>query len=334
MNEEMMVSDTFTMAHYIMGYRVSQIVHAAATISLADHAMQGDITPEHLAQVEHLDPDATHRFLRACTAIGLTTHQQGSFQGTPLLATLRNDPSSLRALALSLPAPAFWLPWGSFMTALRTGKDQAKATLGSTLFAYHADHPQEAEDFAATLRQETQGLTAAITRLVDTTDVTTVADIGGSSSTLAEAFLAANDRLNAILFDLPPVIARARSSYTGDNRLTFVAGDFFTAVPPADLFILKHVLHDWNDAECSRILERCRASLSERGRIIIVEMQVNDDFSGLGPLMDMTMLVAFSGRERTVAEYGVLLAAAGLTILSTSPIDQGYVVIEAAAVSA
>lgn len=324
-----MRNDQRVMANYIMGYRISQIVHAAAVFSLADHAARGPIVPESLALEEGLNLDACHRFLHACTSIDLLSHQAGTFVGTTLLATLSSDGSSLRGLALSLPGPGFWSPWGLFTTALRTGENQASATLGSSVFEYYVDHPKEADGFASTLRYETDALVRTIIDTLDTTGLEIIADLGGSSGVLVDAFLSANADLRAILFDLPAVIDRARASGVSSDRLAYVAGDFFACVPPADLYLLKHVLHDWNDAECLKFLKNCRASIGVRGKIAIVELAVNDDFSGNGPLMDMTMLVAFTGRERTAGNYGLLLAAAGFAIVAVTPIGDGYILIEA-----
>ena len=137
-------TDTDRMMQMITGYWATQIVHAAAVYSLADHFFKGPATAEEIAHAEGTDPSATFRFLRTCASLGMLTYDSESrFVGTTLLDTLRKDnPLNVRGMAMSLPAPGHWLPWGRFQEVISTGQNQvagvhnavATAAGGSTQF--------------------------------------------------------------------------------------------------------------------------------------------------------------------------------------------------------
>ena len=145
----------------------------------------------------------------------------------------------------------------------------------------------------------------------------------------------ANSQLHGIVLDLPEVVpsATAAASALGlAERCKALGGDFFTDVPEADIYLLKHILHDWNDGEAARILERCRQAMRPGGRIIVIEMllgQIGEP--GLAPLIDLNMMVMLTGRERTLSEYRALLKQAGFRLDTSSPIRSSMVVIEAVA---
>lgn len=139
------------------------------------------------------------------------------------------------------------------------------------------------------------------------------------------AILRANPDLKGIVFDLPHVVesAKVAAAHAGlQQRVTVIGGDFFKEVPESDLYLLRYILHDWNDQECIRILENCRRSLRPKGHVAVIEHALGEiGEPGLTPLMDMNMMVTLSGRERSQAEYRQLLEAAGLRVTKFSPIN-------------
>ena len=159
-----MTSDTDRMMQMIFGYWVTQIVHAAATFSFADHLAKGAKTPEDIARAEGTDPSATFRLLRTCASLGMVTYDGKSrFGATSLLDTLRKDrPKNLQGLAPSLPAPGHWRPWGRFTETVKTGQSQTIPTLGATLFEYLAANPAEASAFAEAMTSFSSGISTAV----------------------------------------------------------------------------------------------------------------------------------------------------------------------------
>jgi hypothetical protein len=171
-----------------------------------------------------------------------------------------------------------------------------------------------------------------IAAVLDTKGVTLALDIGGAGGDVIRAMMRANSELNGGVFDLPhivPAAAEAAQAEGLDRRFTAVGGDFFESVPRADLYVLKYILHDWEDADCVRILRNCRAQLTNGGRIAVVDHLVGEPGQpGLAPLMDMNMLDMTGGRERQLTEFDALFTAAGLRRVNVTPAG-AFAVIEA-----
>ncbi len=304
----------------VTGFWVTQIVRAAAVFNLADHLVAGVDTPDTIAAAEGTDVDATRRLIHTCASLGLVTSADGvHFTGTSLLSTLlRDDPNSLRGMALAQAAPGHWLPWGRFPDAVRSGDRQISAAHGEaeTIFDYYAGHLEEAEVFTEAMSNLSAAAAAEIAKVVDTRDVDYALDVGGANGEVVRAMMRANPALRGGVFDLPHIVPDAATAARRDGvqeRFTTVGGDFFESVPPADLYVLKFVLHDWDDETCIRILKNCRAALREGGRVVTIDYLVGDlGVSGAPTLMDMNMLVVTGGRERNVDGFDELFAAAGL----------------------
>ncbi|MFJ5486121.1 methyltransferase [Hansschlegelia beijingensis] len=304
------------MLQMITGYWVTQIVHGAAVAEYAEHLQKRPATAEELATLAGMDPSAVFRHLRACASLGLVGSNGERFATTPLLDTLRRDhPQSMRGFALSQPAAGHWLPWGRFAEALRSGRPQTVPALGSGIFEYYGRTPAEAEAFTESMEGLTALVSSEAARVLDTTGVERVVDLGGASGALLAPLLEANPSLKATLFDLPNVIDGHAFSNVPDQirgRIDKVAGDFFKSVPSADLYLLKWILHDWDDEECIAILHNCRNAIAPGGRVAILELVLGEAGEGsLASLMDLNMLVMLTGRERSLAEYRELLVKAG-----------------------
>jgi len=177
-------TDADRMMQMITGYWVTQVVHAAATFSIADHLAKA--TAEDIADAERTDPSATFRLLRTCASLGMVKYDGNSrFAGTSLLDTLRKDnPQSLRAIAVSWRLPGHWLPWGRFAEAVKTGKSQAVPALGAGLFEYFATNPAEATACTESMTSLTSAIAKETARLINVSGVNTVADIGGAGGAM------------------------------------------------------------------------------------------------------------------------------------------------------
>ncbi|NNM71623.1 hypothetical protein HJG44_04315 [Enterovirga sp. DB1703] len=170
------------MTQMITGFWVTQIVRGAAMFGYADHLRHGPASAEAIAEAEGLDAAATFRHLRACVTLGLVAHDGCAFRTTPLLETLRrDDPRSLRALALSQAAPGHWLSWGRFTDALRTGERQTVPALGAEIFDYFAQHPTEAGDFTEAMSSLSAAVAGEVARVLDVVGIERVVDVGGAA---------------------------------------------------------------------------------------------------------------------------------------------------------
>ena len=319
----------------VTGYWVTQIVRAAALYNFAEHLAAGSNTPEAIARAERTDPGATRRLMRCCASLGLMTSDDGvHYRGTSLLNTLHKDaPQSLHYFAISQSASGHWLPWGRFPEAVRSGEHQVKAAHGEpTIFDYFVKHPDEAAFFTESMTNLSIAAAAEVAAVLDTKGVGLALDVGGAAGHLIRAMMTLNPALRGGVFDLPhvvPAAAEAAQEAGLSDRFTTIGGNFFNEVPPADLYILKYVLHDWDDATCVRILRNCRASLIAGGRVVIVDHLVGEiGKPGLAPLMDMNMLDMTGGKEREMREFDALFGAAGLRRIKVSHAG-AFAVIEA-----
>jgi hypothetical protein len=316
------------MFQMIFAHAISQIVHTAARVHLADHLAAGPLSINEFCRREGLDPPATVRWLRACIGADLVSlAKDGRIASTPLLDTLQaGAPGSLRGSALSQAGPSHYLPWGRLHDAVRTGAPQSATTLGSDFFRYLANNPGEAAAFDATMGAISAQNDAEIARVLDASSNSLAVDVGGAGGSLIRSVLSANPNLCGILLDLPHVISDASPG----DRLDLAAGDYLAEVPPADLYLLRWVLHDWDDHTCERILGNCRSAIAPNGKLVIIESIMDERTVPLPQaLLDLTMLVVAGGRERTLDEFDRLLSATGFRRTAMPEVDGLVKVIEA-----
>jgi len=321
------------MADMLMSYRVSQALRAYAELPVADHLATGPLTAAEIAQRERSAPETTFRLMRAGLTLGLLTMDSDDrFHSTPLLDTLRNDaPGSLRGMALGLTNRSSWSPWGEFVTAVRTGRSQAREVLGMNIFEYLQQNPEQSREVTGLMECVTSLWARGLAGALETSDVDLAVDVGGANGALLRLLQQCNPALRGIVFDRPDVAAAVEADVASD-RTEVVGGDFFEAVPSADLYLLKCVLHDWDDESCVKILRRCREAMVPGGRVAIIEFLIGErDVPGVAALMDLNMLAMATGKERTLAEFDALLARAGLRRTAVRTSDSPQKIIEAVA---
>jgi hypothetical protein len=318
----------------ITGYWRSQAVGAAARLGLADKLSDGSRSADALAQAVGSHPEATFRLLRALASFGVF-EQTGprEFQLNALGQTLRaNAPGSMRDMAIAQSSAGHWLPWGQLVEAVKTGKPSTVKTLGAEIFDWYAAHPDEAAVFSgamSNLAASVAGELAEHCRLGSQT----VVDVGGANGLLTQVLLRANPSAKGIVQDLPNVAAGAAQELrlAGlSSRCEAVGGDFFQSVPAGNVYLLKQILHDWNDAQCVTVLRNCAASMIAGGRVLVLEMVLPEDGApSMAPLMDLNMLVMLPGKERTLTEYDRLFAEAGLQRKHVQATHSPFSIIEA-----
>jgi len=247
---------------------------------------------------------------------------------TPVATTLRADvPGSRRASVLFLLNESHWRPWGHLLHTVRTGENSFAHAHGANLFDYLADHPEEASLFNAGMAGNSPAHARLVAASYDFSRLKCVVDVGGGRGRLLATILQENAGLRGTLFDLPHVIDDARKLIDEAgvaNRCTFVAGDFFTDVPAGgDAYILRNIIHDWDDERAIAILSGCRRAMGEGARLILVERYVPEDpreAPGIFINADLEMLVNVGGQERTTEQYADLLTRGGLRMTRTIPL--------------
>ena len=266
-------------------------------------------------------PTDLRRLLRAARAAGLFREEPpGWVSHSPASALLRSG--GLRDEARHVLSRWTRIAWDGLEHSVRTGTSGFVHATGRSVFDYLRDHPDEAEVFHAFQAEVARrGLPALLASGCLPTSGTVV-DVGGGEGALLAALLEAAPRLRGTLLDLPEVIARVRRPELG-GRLRLAAGDFFRDVPAgADTYLLSHVLHDWPDTSAARILERVAAAAAPTSRIVVIEnVRPPEGSSLLLAYLDLQMLAAWEGRERTIDEYRVLLRGAGLALTEARLVD-------------
>ena len=311
----------------ITGYWASQVCGATARLGLADHLADGPATIAELAAATSADPDGLGRLLRAAATIGLVTeNDSGWFSLTPLGAELTGDQAggSLRELAIALTAPGHWLPFGRLPEAVVSGQPQAVAALGTDVWAYYARHPEEGAAFARAMSSISAEAAAAVLACWDASRFRRIVDVGGSQGILLAGLLDAAPSATGVLFDRPEVADGARATLAARglaDRVDVICGDFLEDVPPGgDLYLLKSVLHDWDDQQALRILRNVHQVAQPGTTLAIIEGTLpSQPAPSYMHLMNLLMLVELNGRERTTEDYASLLGQAGYRLRRTIP---------------
>jgi ubiquinone/menaquinone biosynthesis C-methylase UbiE len=318
----------------ITGYWVSQTLHVAAKLSLADLLKNGPRSADDLAQATATHPRSLYRLLRALASLGVFAEDdRHRFALTPLGECLRGDvPGSQRAMAIT-SGEEHYRAWGELLYSVRTGQTAFDKLYGLPVFDYLARHPEQAKLFDETMVGVHGRETAAMLEAYDFSGIKVLADIGGGNGSLLTGVLRAYPSMKGILFDLPGVAERARSNLQTaglSDRCQVVGGSFFESAPVgADAYLLRHIIHDWDDERSTRILRNIHRVLDDGGRLLVVESVIppgNDPC--FGKLLDLTMLVIPGGQERTREEYERLFAASGFRLTRTVPTKADVSVIE------
>ncbi|WP_433328397.1 methyltransferase [Spirillospora sp. CA-294931] len=329
-----------TFLDMVFGYMPAQIIQVAAKLRIADLLAGGARTSGELAGEVGAHGPSLYRLLRALAALGAVTEvEHDRFELTADGARLREDaPDSIRGLVMLFCGDEVWASWGDLVHSVRTGEPAWDKVTGMSPFEFLATRPEQSATFNAAMAEHTRDVAPQLVEAYDFARFGTLADLGGGDGTLIASILAAVPAMRGVLFDLPAGAEGADATLKAAgvaDRCRVVPGDFFASVPSGqDAYLLKSVIHDWDDERAAAILKRCREAVSRDGTLLVVE-PVLPPVAGAesrGTVMsDINMLVATGGRERTEAEFRALLTASGFAVTSIGdPIPSGYRVIEAA----
>jgi len=303
---------------------MTQAIRAACLLRIPDRLATGAATAAELASATVCHAPSLQRLLRALATLGLCSEdEQGRYAVTPSGELLcEAHAQSVRAWAL-LVGGSIWQRWAELDQSVRTGLSHRRRHNGDDGFADLANNPAAAALFNRAMVDLTRSIAGAVAHAIDPAGVQRVVDVGGGSGELLAHVLATHTSPRGVLFDLPQGLEGASAVLERAGvaaRCTRVAGSFFDALPEGgDLYLLKSVLHNWDDERCVRILRNCRAAMTPGGRVCVIERVVSDR---IGPSArdravarsDLNMLVALSGRERRRSEFRTLFETAGLAI--------------------
>ncbi len=324
------------MLQLIGGAWITQALHAAARLRFADLLAEGPLEVEELASRAGTAPRSTERLLRALAMLGVFQEEEpGRFGLTPMAELLRTDrPNSLHHWALMQGERWHWEAWGSLMESVRSEQTAFEATRGSPLFDYLEREPEASHCFNTAMAELSSLSIGAIVKSYDFSGFQRVVDVGGGTGALLQRVLEASPSLKGVLFDREPALEKARQRMKEANleeRVEYQSGSFFETVPSGgDAYLLKHILHDWNDEAAGKLLRACRAQLAPRARLLIIEYVLpTGNTPSHGKLLDLEMMVMCGGQERTEVELKQLLADNHLSLERVIPTPSGLSIIEA-----
>jgi hypothetical protein len=320
----------------LVGKSVSQAISVAAELGVADVLQGAPKHVEELAAATATHAPSLYRLLRALASVGIFVEiEDHQFGLTPLAACLRGDaPDSIRNFARWYGVPLVLRGWDELLHSVKTGETGVKQALGVTdPFAYMSEHPEQEQIFQACMTEISRNNMPGIVGAYDFGRFRKIVDVGGSHGLLLSAILRRYPSPHGIVFDLPRVVEGARREIAAaglTERCEPVAGNFFESVPAgADAYVLKQVIHDWDDAPAVAILRNVRKAIRPEGRLLLLEFVIPPaNEPSLSKVFDLGMLVLTGGRERTEIEYGDLFAAAGFTLTAVYPTASPQCVIE------
>jgi len=324
-SEQTAPAPTMVMLQMITNFWVSQTIRVAAKLGLADLVKDEPKTPDDLAQLTGTHAPSLYRMLRALASVGVFVEDgQKRFAQTPLSETLRSGvPGSLRAMALVELGQEHFPAWGNLMHSIKTGEIAFDNLFKQNAWEYYARNPEDASNFNEAMKGLTEMVNMAVLYAYDFSSFNNLVDVAGGTGGLISAILNMNPRMRGVLFDLPHVIAEAGPLLDAAgvrNRCETATGDFFESVPEGgDAYVMKWIIHDWNDEKSTAILKNIHRAMgrstSENGKLLLIETVVPEgNQPDLSKLLDLNMMVMTGGRERTEAEFGSLLAASGFKL--------------------
>ena len=318
---------------------LSKAVSVAAELGLADLLARGSMEVDDLAHRTHTHAPSLRRLLRALVAVGLCVEvADGRFALTPAGTLLRSDtPHSLRSWILWW-GQYQWLEWANLLHSVKTGESARNLVSRAGGFEHLERNPHAAAIFNDAMVEMTRLVAGEVVRTYDFEGIGRIVDIGGGFGALAAAVLQAYPKMEGTIFDRPHAVEGARKLLVSAGvaeRCNVVAGDFFESVPAGgDAYLLKSIIHDWDDERSLAILRNCRRAISQDGKVLLIERVVPVRLNP-APLhqavvcSDLAMLVGPGGRERSVAELETLLAGADFSLTRVLGTAVEYSILEA-----
>ncbi|HEY9373880.1 methyltransferase [Streptomyces sp.] len=318
------------------GKRISRVLHVVAELGIADELADGPLTVAELAERAGAHADSLGRVLRVAAAFGVFAEEaDGRYALNDVGAALRSGvPGSQRDMVLYNGDEMLWRSYGRLMHTVRTGEPAFEAAYGHTFF----EHLEQDPEAGALFDRAMTGMSHATARMLldgyDFGRFGEIADIGGGRGLFLAQLLARFPQVRGTLVDRPTVVAEAEKQFEEAGvaeRVEVVPGDFFEELPKGrDAYVLKAVLHDWDDEKAAAILGRVREALAgdPEGRLLICEFLVGPANEwDRGKLLDLDMLVRFGGRERSEQQWRSLLATAGFELVN-EPVAGRWAVLE------
>ena len=333
------VSRETAAAQHIMqlstGYIASTCVYLAVKLRIPDLLAAAPRPVSDLARERGVNEDALYRVMRTLVSLGVFEEKAPrTFANTLTSTILRTEtPGSMYEMALWMSDPFHFQVYANALHSLRTGQPAVEQTVGVPVFEYFSKQPEESEIFNNAMTMFSAMVIPAVLEACDFSGIGTLVDVAGGHGRVLTSILQKYPSMRGVLFDIEHVLAGARAAIDSlglSDRCRAVSGDFFKAVPAGgDAYIMKHIIHDWDDERAATILKNIRSAMNPGGRLILLESVVapgnQPDFA---KLIDLEMLLMPGGRERSEQEFRDLFARAGFELTRITPTKSPLSVIE------
>jgi SAM-dependent methyltransferase len=316
------------------GFMKSQAIYVAAKLGISDLLNKGPKSIEELAEMTSVQESALYRLLRALASIGIYIEKaENIFELTPMAAALQSDsPMSLRPYVLLLGDKSWWDAWGNLLYSVQTGEAAFNHIFGMNYSDYLEKDPALAQTFNKCMSSVSKAHEPAIVQSYDFSKYQKIVDIGGGHGSLLSAILQGNPQLKGIVFDLPHVVGSIKKTdFFPNDRVKIIGGDFFEKVPVGgDIYLLKQIIHDWDDTLSLKILKNCYEAMPPNGRILIIDTVIRPGQNqSTEKFFDLHMLVTASGgKERTEVDFRCLLESAGFEFRQIIPTPSSFGIVE------
>jgi hypothetical protein len=319
------------------GLPIHQVLYAAAKLGVADLLKDGPQTSSELARNLKVDESALYRILRLLASQNVFEETSPrTFDNTELSYFLRTGvPGSVRSIVIFRGSEFFFAPFAEILYSIETGRAARAKLYGMEAFEYMKTHPETARVFDDAMTNMSELVGPAVAAAYDFGKWGSLMDVGGGNGMLLASILRAHPELRGVLADLPATLERAgeRGFLGGElaSRSTMRPCDFFREVPSGcRAYVMKNVIHDWDDERAQNILANCRRAVPTDGALLLVEWGLPEGNAlSAGKFADVVMLLLTGGKERTVEEYRRLLGRAGFRLNQVVPTSPDLIIIEA-----
>jgi hypothetical protein len=332
------VRPALALRRLINGYQVSQAIHVAAVLGIADQLHDGPMSSDVLAERVGAYPDALYRLLRAlASADVLWEEPDHRFRLTELGECLHSDaPEPVADWAQFVGQPYHWQAWGDLLHSVRTGENAFHHVHGADPWTFRSQRPELSAAFDRAMAANARLISSSLLSGFDFSPFDPIVDVGGGNGALLAAILQRHTQSRGVVFDQPHVVSHAEQVLETAGvarRCEIVGGSFFESVPAGgSAYLLKSIIHDWEDAEAGAILATCRRAMESGAALLVIERHPgNRNGDPDAKFSDLNMLVNTGGRERSEAEYRALFKATGFRYIRFTPTGSGIGVFEGAA---
>jgi len=315
---------------------LSKAIGVACELNIADHLLQKPTHYSVLAEKTGTNPVALYRLLRALAGSGIFREKApGVFDNTRLSRALTDRKPSMKYMIKHQLNSSNWLIVNELCETIHTGENAAQRILGTSIFEHLSSNPEKNELYNKAMAETSEITGAIIARSYNFSEYKKVVDLGGGKGNLLAAIMKQNQHIEGVVFDLPHVVADAKQMFDElllGNRISILAGSFFDTIPQGcDVYLLKNIIHAFDDTTCHKILGNIRKVIPQNGIVLLVEIVIEKrHYSAFGSLFDLQMLLATEGgKERTKPEFAQLFSSTGFELTRVLKTLTPFSIIEA-----